>query len=605
MSNEYFPGSEGICFPSPYRSQACGECSTNLVGQQVQLAGWVRRRRDHGGLIFVDLADYSGFAQIVFSPEYSSAFAVGEKLRSEYVVSIQGRVRNRPAGTENAQIPTGSVEVEVLEATVLAESQTVPFVIQDDVDAKEELRLKYRFLDLRRPAMQKILRMRHAVYRAARGYLDAHGFCEVETPILSKPTPEGARDFLVPSRLSKGEFYALPQSPQLFKQVLMCACMDRYYQIVRCFRDEDLRANRQPEFTQIDIEMSFVGEQSVQAMTEGLVAAIWKEATGVELKPPFPRLSYDEVMERFGVDAPDMRFGLELKTVSSCFAGTEFNGFSKVLGSGGVIKGIRIPEGADTSRSELDEWTGVVTNLGAQGLAWFKFEGSEIKSPIAKFLTPAELDSLANELGAVPGDLVVLVAATQQVANQSLSALRLHVGKSWELINRRELAFLWVEKFPLLERDSDQGRFVAVHHPFTSPILNTPEDEKLFLDTPEKAKARAYDLVLNGQEVGGGSIRIHRADIQQQIFSLLQIGEEEAREKFGFLLDALSFGAPPHGGIALGLDRLVMLLAETDSIRDVIAFPKTQRGQDLMVGAPSKSTIEQLLELGIRVIDKI
>ena len=590
--------------PSPYRTHPCGELGLEQENLEVSLAGWVRRRRDHGGLIFVDLADYAGFAQIVFNPEHKAAFEIGEKLRSEYVVRISGKVRKRPAGTENSQLKTGLIEVAVTDAEILSVAETVPFVIHDEVDAKEELRLKYRFLDLRRPAMQRILRLRHTVCRAARAYLDDIGFCEVETPILSKPTPEGARDFLVPSRLAKGEFYALPQSPQLFKQVLMCASLDRYYQIVRCFRDEDLRANRQPEFTQIDIEMSFVDEQSVKAMTEGLVKAIWKEAKGIDLVTPLLTISYDESIERFGVDAPDMRFDLELKTVSSVFSATEFNAFRRVLDTGGIIKGLKVPEGASFSRSELDSLADFAAGYGAKGLAWFKFETDGVKSPIAKFLKPEEMSALQAAFAAATGDIVMLVADSAGIVNQSLAALRTHLGKKLELYGPDDAAFLWVEKFPLLEHDPEQGRFAAVHHPFTSPLLATEEDRKTFAERPGEAKARAYDIVLNGQEIGGGSIRIHRADLQEQVFRLLQISPEEAREKFGFLLDALSYGAPPHGGIALGLDRIVMLLAGTDSIRDVIAFPKTQRGQDLMVGSPSKSTIEALLELGIRVIEK-
>lgn len=586
------------------RTQYCGTLNREHIGSEATLCGWVRRRRDHGGLIFVDLADHSGFVQIVFRPDYAPAFALGERLRSEFVISVRGILNERPEGTRNSEMPTGEVEFEVKDATILSEAKTAPFVIQDDVDAKEELRLNYRYLDLRRPCMQKMLRLRHSVYRATRAHLDDQGFCEVETPILSKPTPEGARDFLVPSRISKGEFYALPQSPQLFKQVLMCASLDRYYQIVRCFRDEDLRANRQPEFTQIDIEMSFVDEADVQELTEGLVRKIWKDAAGIELESSFLRMSYDEAMDRFGVDAPDMRYGLELRNVSKCFVESEFQAFRKVLDQGGVVKAIVLKDGADSSRKVLDDLSEFVKIYGAKGLAWIKFEESEVKSPIAKFLSESELEALRTTLCCDSGDLVLLVADVGTVANAALGALRAKLAKDLALIDEDKLCFLWVERFPLLELDPEQGRYVAVHHPFTSPVFDSDEDLKKIESDPGAVQARAYDLVLNGQEIGGGSIRIHRADVQERVFRMLQIDAEEAREKFGFLLDALSYGAPPHGGIALGLDRIVMLLTGTDSIRDVIAFPKTQRGQDLMVGAPSRSNVEQMLELGIKLVDK-
>lgn len=562
----------------------------------------MRRRRDHGGLIFVDLADYSGFTQVVFTPEKEQAFSLGESLRSEFVIQVQGKLRPRPEGTLNKELPTGEVELEVFEAQILSQSETPPFVIQESIDAKEELRLKYRYLDLRRPSMQSMLRLRHKAYQATREYLNKLEFCEVETPILSKPTPEGARDFLVPSRLSKGEFYALPQSPQLFKQVLMVSSLDRYYQIVRCFRDEDLRANRQPEFTQIDIEMSFVEEKDVQELTEGLVRSIWRECAGVELEEKFPRLTYDECIERFGVDAPDMRFGLELQDVSDLAADTEFKVFRAAIESEGVVKGFCIPDGASLSRKDFDDLTEFVKPYGAKGLAWVKVDGEELKSPIAKFIPKPVMDSLRERFGAEDGDAIVFVADQASVAHPALGALRLHVGKTRGFIDESQLKFLWVEKFPLVEQDAVAGRYVSVHHPFTAPLLDSEEGLAALSSNPGALKARAYDIVLNGQEIGGGSIRIHRADVQQKVFDLLGIDEEEARAKFGFLLDALSFGAPPHGGIALGLDRIVMLLAGTDSIRDVIAFPKTQRGQDLMVNAPAKSPVESLVELGIRVV---
>ena len=583
------------------RTHLCGEVKTQEIGAEIVLLGWVRRRRDHGGLIFVDLTDYSGFTQVVFTPETNEAFSLGERLRAEFVLRIRGQVRARPEGTVNNSIPTGEIEVEVLEAELLAEAETPPFVIQDDVQASEELRLRYRFLDLRRPKMQQMLRLRHRLYQSARAYLDQNGFCEVETPILSKPTPEGARDFLVPSRIQRGSVYALPQSPQLFKQVLMCSSLDRYYQIVRCFRDEDFRANRQPEFTQIDLEMSFVDEQAVKELVEGLIKNIWKECVGIELNTPFLSLSYTEAMSRFGVDAPDMRFGLELTNLSEFFAETEFGVFQNAIAQGGSVQGICLKGGAKLSRKQIDELTDFVAVYGAKGLVWFKFEAEGIKSPIAKFLKAGDEEKLKELLDAGIGDIAFLVADENKVVYQSLGALRVHLAKQFELIEDK-LAFLWVERFPLLEFDDQLGRYVSVHHPFTAPLIESPEDLEKLEEEPHKLMARAYDLVLNGQEIAGGSIRIHRQDVQRKVFSLLGISEEEAKAKFGFLLEALSYGAPPHGGIACGLDRLCMLLCQMDSIRDVIAFPKTHKGVDIMVGAPTQVEAENLLELGVRII---
>lgn len=582
------------------RTHYCGEVTADNDGQEVVVCGWVRRRRDHGGLVFIDLGDHTGVLQAVVIPDTATAFVEAEKVRSEYVVALKGLVRRRPSGTVNQGISTGEVELDVKEAEILSESETPPFVVHEGDEHKEELRLKYRYLDLRRDDMQSVLRVRHAVYRSTRAYLDSRRFCEVETPILSKPTPEGARDFLVPSRMSQGQFYALPQSPQLFKQVLMCSGLDRYYQIVRCFRDEDLRANRQPEFTQIDIEMSFINEADVCQLIEGLVKEIWRETKGLELSLPFPRISYDEAIERFGVDAPDMRFGLELCNLSEILAASEFMVFRSTLDTGGIIKGLKLEGGASLSRSELDALTELCKGMGAKGLAWLKVENGELKSPIAKFITDEQKEKLLGSFSADDGDIIFIVADVPSVTNTTLSGLRLHLGRSRGLIDPDKLVFTWVDRFPLLEYDREQKRYVAVHHPFTAPDLPAGTCLSDVAD-PSTLKARAYDLVLNGQEIAGGSIRIHRQAMQSEVFRLLGISEEEARSKFSFLLDALSFGAPPHGGIAIGLDRLVMILTGKESIRDVIAFPKTSRGVDLMVESPSAADVEQLLELGLQI----
>lgn len=584
---------------SKYRSSYCGVLGSKDISKVITLSGWVRRRRDHGGLIFIDLADYTGVVQLVASPENIEIFKIFESLRSEYVVCVTGLVRARPDGTVNPNIISGEIEVFVSSGEILSKSEPLPFMIDEINEVKEEIRLKYRFLDLRREEMQNILRTRHGIYKATRRYLDNLGFCEVETPILSKPTPEGARDFLVPSRMQHGYFYALPQSPQLYKQVLMCSGLDKYYQIVKCFRDEDFRANRQPEFTQIDIEMSFIEEAQVQDMVEGLVTEIWRETKGVELNTPFLRLDYDEVMLKYGVDAPDLRFDLTIKDVTEVFKKISSDRIQETLGVGGVVRGILVPDGGDMSRSKLDYYTSFISNYGAQGLAWFKLESGQLKGPLAKFFNEADHAECIKEFALEEGHIFMAIAAQENVVCSALSNLRLLLGKELDLIDSKKLNFLWVESFPLLEFDSSQNRYLSVHHPFTSP---KPDQVKLLDSDPVSIKARAYDLVLNGQEIGGGSIRIFDQELQSKIFSILNISSEEASSKFGFLLDALSYGAPPHGGIALGVDRIAMILSGMDSIRDIIAFPKTQRGTDIMVGAPGKANLEQLLDLGIRVI---
>ncbi len=588
-----------IHFESKFRSSYCGKLNKDNIGQTVTVAGWVRRRRDHGGLIFIDLADYTGILQLVVSPENNEIFKLFETLRSEFVISVAGIISERPAGTINSNMNSGEIELNVTEGQLISKSEPLPFVIEEAKDTKEELRLKYRFLDLRRDEMQNMLRTRHAIYKATRSYLDNLDFCEVETPILSKPTPEGARDFLVPSRMQHASFYALPQSPQLYKQVLMCSSLDKYYQIVKCFRDEDFRANRQPEFTQIDIEMSFVEESQIQTMVEGLIRKIWSTAKGVELETSFPRMDYDEVMLKYGVDAPDLRFELLIQDVSEIFKNIQSDRIQEVLGTGGVVRGILVPDGSAFSRSKLDGYTEFVSQYGAKGLAWFKLEDGQLKGPLAKFFAPDVHSECIAAFGLEEGHIFMCVAGQVEMVCSAMANLRLQLAKDLELIDPSKLEFLWVESFPLLDFDARENRYVAVHHPFTSPKV---DELSLLKDEPLKVKARAYDLVLNGQEIGGGSIRIHDQILQQKMFQLLGIEEEEAKQKFGFLLDALSFGAPPHGGIALGVDRIAMILSGCDSIRDVIAFPKTQRGADIMVGAPSKANLEQLLDLGIRVI---
>jgi len=572
------------------------------IGQEVCLTGWVQRRRDHGGLIFIDLRDREGIVQLALDPDRDpEAHAKADRVRNEYVVAIKGIVSPRPAGTVNPKMKTGEVEVEVREMRILNTAKTPPFMLDEYTEVAENIRLKYRYLDLRRPAIQQNLMLRYQVTRTVRRYLDAQGFLDIETPVLTKSTPEGARDYLVPSRVNPGTFYALPQSPQLFKQLLMVSGFDRYFQIVKCFRDEDLRADRQPEFTQIDCEMSFVGRDDVIAVMEGMIAAIFQETIGVEVPLPMARMTYAEALDRFGVDNPDLRFGLELVGLSDLVQGCGFKVFADAVAGGGEVKAINVKGGASLSRKELDDLTEFVKIYGAKGMAWVKMTEEGWQSPIAKFFSAEELAAINQRLGAELGDLLLFGADSYKVVNESLGRLRGHLGHKLGLAKKDDYRFVWVTDFPLLEWDTEARRHVAVHHPFTAPM---DEDIPLLDSDPGKARAKAYDLVLNGSEIGGGSIRIHDQAVQSRMFDLMGIGEEEARMKFGFLLDALEFGAPPHGGIAFGLDRLTMILTGSDSIRDVIAFPKTQKATCLMSEAPGEVDEKQLRELAIRTVTR-
>ncbi len=582
------------------RTHGCGALRAADAGQTVTLMGWAFRRRDHGGLVFVDLRDREGLTQCVFDPkEASEAHDKVEGVRAEFVLAVRGTVALRPPGTENSKLPTGAVEVRVSEMKILNDSRPLPFQLEDEGEVDETLRLKYRYLDMRRPSVLKAFQVRDQVCRAVRDYLHAEGFLEVETPFLTRSTPEGARDFLVPSRMQPGSFYALPQSPQLFKQLLMVAGFERYFQIVRCFRDEDLRKDRQPEFTQIDIETSFLDRDDFLPIIEGMVAEIWRRVKGVELARPFPRLAYDDAMARFGSDKPDLRFGLELQDASALFAGGEFQAFAQTVAGGGAVKALRIPSAGGMSRKELDDLTSEAKQLGAKGLVWIKVTAEGLQSPVAKFLTAVQ-DRLLALTGGTAGDLLLLVADTPVVAASVLGRLRVDLARRFRLIPEGRDIFAWVIDFPLVEWNADEKRWDAVHHPFTAP---RDEDLALLESDPGKARAKAYDLVLNGQEAAGGSIRIHQQSVQERLFGLIGISKEEARARFGFLLEALEFGAPPMGGIAFGLDRLAASLAGQESIREVIAFPKTQKGTCPLTDAPAPVDARQLRDLGIRVVE--
>jgi aspartyl-tRNA synthetase len=576
------------------RTHRCGELRAEHAGTEVALCGWVGHQRDHGGVLFVDLRDREGYVQVVFHPqENPDAHRAAERLKGESVVRVVGEVRHRPEGTVNPNLPTGEVEVAAREIEVLSAADTPPFPIEDGVSADEKLRLRYRYLDIRRPELTGRLRTRHHALRTIRRFFDQRGFVEVETPMLTRSTPEGARDFLVPSRLQPGEFYALPQSPQLFKQILMVAGLDRYYQIVRCFRDEDLRADRQPEFTQLDVEMSFVVEEDVMVLIEEMLAEVWREVIGVEVETPFPRYPYADLMAAYGSDNPDLRYGMELADVSEAFRDTGFRAFAGALADGGVVKGFAAPGAASWSRKDLDGLVVEAQGRGASGLVWMAWSAGQARSPVEKHVSADEVSAVVEATGAGDGDLVLLVADRETRANTVLDGLRRHMAERLAMVPANEWAFLWVTEPPLFEWSEEEERWVSVHHPFTSPAADDL--------SPETARARAYDVVVNGVELGGGSIRIHRPEVQRKVFEALGFSPQEAEERFGFLLEAFRFGVPPHGGIAFGMDRTAMLLAGQDNLREVIAFPKTQSGADLLTGAPASVPDEYLRDVGLQL----
>jgi len=584
---------------STRRTHHCGQLTKADAGTEVVLMGWIQRRRDHGGVIFIDLRDREGITQVVFNPEKNpTVHENAHGLRNEYVIGVRGTVEDRPDGMINPNLPTGAIEIAVHELKILNTAQTPPFQIEDTVDVSETIRLKNRHIDLRRNQLKENLITRHKTGTVVREYLNGLGFLDIETPVLTRSTPEGARDYLVPSRVNPGQFYALPQSPQLFKQLLMIAGFDRYYQIVKCFRDEDLRADRQPEFTQIDLEMSFVGEEDIMAVAEGMMAKVFKTIHGLDLPLPFPRMTYKEAMDRYGVDKPDIRFGLELRDVSDIVKASDFKVFADVVKKGGMVKSLNAKGCEGMSRKDIDDLTAFVAIYRAKGLAWIKVREDAWQSPIAKFFTDEEKQALTDRIQMAPGDLVFFVADQPGITNDALGNLRNHLGKKLSLIDEKLFNFLWVTHFPLMEYDEAEKRYQALHHPFTSPL---EEDFERLESDPLGVISRAYDLVLNGSEIGGGSIRVHQRALQEKIFAALGLPREEYEEKFGFLLSALDSGAPPHGGMAFGFDRLVMILCGQQSIRDIIAFPKTQKAACLLTDAPSETSKKQLDELNLRI----